>query len=58
MQGFIENHAANYKRIGMWKVYGDEEKAERLFERFRRCTESYCRSMQRGLGLEQLAVAI
>ena len=58
VQGFIENHAANYKRIGMWKVYGDEEKAERLFERFQRCTESYCRSMQRCLGLEQLAVAI
>lgn len=57
VQGFIENHAKNYKCSGMWKVYGDEDKARRLFLRFRRCTDSYCRSLRRGMGLEQLAVS-
>ena len=58
VQGFIENHADNYKRIGMWKVYGDEEKAQRLFDRFQRCTDSYCRCLRQGMGLDQLAVAV
>lgn len=57
VQGFIENRAANYKRICAWKVYGDEEKAQRMFERYKKCTESYCRSYRKGRKLEELAVA-
>ena len=58
VQGFIENRARNYKRICAWKVYGDEEQAQRTFERYKACTESYCRSYRAGRKLEDLAVAI
>ena len=56
--GFIENHAQNYKLLGYWKVYGDEEKARRTFTRYKQCTDSYCRSLKAGLRLRDLAVAI
>ena len=58
VRGFIDNKAACAKCVGCWKVYGDEEKAQRLFERFQRCTDSYCRCLRQGMGLDQLAVAI
>ena len=31
VQGFIENHAQNYKLSGLWKVYGDEAYARAAF---------------------------
>ena len=58
VQGFIENRAQNYKVIGVWKVYGDEEKARKTFAQYKKCTESYCRAFRAGKKLEQLAVAI
>ena len=39
-------------------VYGDEEKARSLFEKYRKCTEIYCTRWQSGLKLERLAVAV
>lgn len=57
VRGFIDNGAKNYKCIGIWKVYGDEEEAQRTFERYKKCTESYCRSYRAGRRLEELAVA-
>ena len=39
-------------------VYGDEEKARSLFEKYRKCTEIYCTLWQSGLKLEQLAVSV
>ncbi len=39
-------------------VYGDEERARSLFEKYRKCTEIYCTFWQSGLKLEQLAVAV
>ena len=58
VRGFIENHAQNYKFIGYWKVYGDEEKARRTFEKYKKCTDSYCRSVKAGHRLAELAVAV
>ena len=58
VRGFIENHAQNYKCIGYWKVYGDEEKARRTFEKYRKCTDSYRRSVKAGHKLAELAVAV
>lgn len=58
VKGFINNEAANYKYIGLWKVYGDEEGAKRTFARYKKCTELYCKLWQSGSSLEQLAVAI
>ena len=58
VKGFIDHHACGYKRCGLWKVYGDEKRAERLFDQFRRCTDQYCWRWRAGFGLEQLAVSI
>ena len=58
VRGFIDNHARNCKLAGPWKVYGDVEQAKRTFEKYRKCTASYCRSLRAGLSLAQLAVAI
>ena len=58
VRGFIENHARNYKLAGPWKVYGDVAQARQTFEKYRKCTDSYCRSLRAGFSLAQLAVAI
>ena len=58
VQGFIDNGSRHYKCAGMWKVYGDEEKARDLFRKYRKCTDIYCRLWQAGASLEQLAVTV
>ena len=58
VKGFIDHRANNFKCAGLWKVYGDEEKARSLFEKYRKCTEIYCALWQSGFKLEQLAVAV
>ena len=58
VKGFINHRASGFKCAGLWKVYGDEEKARSLFEKYRKCTEIYCTLWQSGLKLEQLAVAV
>ena len=54
--GFMENPHAGYKCVGFWKVYGDKERAERTFARYRRCTEALCRAAANGNKLENLIV--
>ncbi len=56
--GFIENRAAKSKCVGCWKVYGDVEKAEAAFRKFKKCTGIYCRKFAEGTGIEKLAVNI
>ena len=58
LKGFIDHRTGGFKCAGLWKVYGDEEKARSLFEKYRKCTEIYCALWQSGLKLEQLAVAV
>lgn len=58
VRGFIVNHARNYKLAGPWKVYGDVAQARRTFEKYQKCTDSYCRFLHAGFSLRQLAVAI
>lgn len=58
VQGFIENHAVNYKCAGLWKVYGDVEQAQALFAKYRKCTDIYCELWRAGSDLGQLAVAV
>ena len=54
VRGFMENPHAGYKCVGFWKVYGDPERAERTFIRYRRCTEAFCRATAHGKKLENL----
>ena len=58
VKGFIDNHACGFKYSGMWKVYGDINKALDMFRRFKHCTEIYCRMWEAGAGMDQLAVAV
>ena len=58
VKGFIDHRACNFKCAGLWKVYGDEQKARELFARFKKCTEIYCALWEAGSGIEQLAVAV
>jgi len=57
VEGFIDNRAEGFKAVGYWKVYGDAEKASRTFRIYRRCTDWFCRRLDEGEALEQLAVA-
>ena len=57
VSAFMEHRDTGCKCVGFWKVYGDEERAEKLFRRFTLCTEAYTRLWQRGRSLAQLAVA-
>ena len=58
MRGFIDHRANGFKCAGLWKVYGNEEKARSLFAKYKKCTEIYCALFQAGSGIEQLAVAV
>mgnify|MGYP002623773655 FL=1 len=56
VQGFIDHHALDSKCTGCWKVYGNQEKAEQAFARYKNCTDCYLRNWQRGKSLEALTV--
>ena len=56
VKGFIENHAANAKCTGVWKVYGDEQQAQQTFDRYKKCTQTYCERWRSGVKLDRLAV--
>ena len=55
--GFIENKACGHKCVGCWKVYGDEQAAQKTFARYKRCTELYCSQWENGQSIERLTVA-
>lgn len=54
--GFMSDDAKKYKLAGCWKVYGDEKKAEKLFEKYRKCTCIYTECLINGASIEKLAV--
>ena len=54
VRGFIASPHTGYQCVGCWKVYGDREKAERTFDRYRKCTKALCRAAAHGKSLEQL----
>lgn len=55
--GFIHNKAKDCKMVGYWKVYGDEEKAKKIFDKYRKCSRVYLDRFERGYTLEKLTVA-
>ena len=58
VRGFIDHRAGQCKYAGLWKVYGDAEKAKKLFASFKKCTEIYCALWQAGSDIERLAVEV
>lgn len=56
VRGFMEHRGKCCRCVGCWKVYGDPERAERLFHRYRVCTASCLARWSHGAALEALAV--
>lgn len=57
VEGFIQNHAKNFKFVGTWKVYANEEEARNSFDRYRKCTRCYQKLLSVGIPLEKLLVS-
>lgn len=55
--GFISKQE-EAKCVGCWKVYGDAERARRLFAQYEHCTDIYLRQYAQGKGIERLTVAV
>lgn len=56
VKGFMENTRAGVKCVGYWKVYGDKEKAEKTFHRYKKCTDLYKTNLALGKPISQLIV--
>lgn len=55
--GFIENREKDCKLVGAWKVYGDSSEAEKLFAKYKKCTDVYSSLLAKGRSIERLTVA-
>lgn len=51
---FIREKGQNFKRVGYWKVYGDEEKALRIFQCYEDCREKMFQQVAAGTPLLSL----
>lgn len=58
VRGFMEHRGHGSKLDGCWKVYGDVQRAQRLFRAYKLCTDSYRARSARGESVAHLAVAI
>lgn len=56
VRGFIEHKGRGCKCVGCWKVYGDPIRAQRRFDQYKTCTETYYRRWSRGASIGGLAV--
>ena len=57
VKGFIAHRANDFKCAGLWKVYGDEQAAKNIFEKYEVCSKIYSLQWQQGKSIEQLTVA-
>ena len=57
VDGFMNGSPADFKYSGLWKVYGDVDKAKTVFEAYRKCSETYKYRWNSGCSLEQLTVS-
>lgn len=55
--GFMDENR-RYKYVGVWQVYGDVDKAVKLFETYRKCTDAYLRHFRHGVSLEALTLSV
>ncbi len=58
VNGFMNGSPFEYKYSGLWKVYGDVDKAKQTFSAYKSCAENYKCRWNNGCSLEQLAVNI
>lgn len=55
VQGFLDHRPC--KCSGCWKVYGDENKAKKTFDLYKKCERVYCQQLSRGIDIKRLTVA-
>ena len=55
VQGFLDHRPC--KCSGCWKVYGDENKAKKTFDLYKKCERVYCHQLARGIDIKRLTVA-
>ena len=55
VQGFLDHRPC--KCCGCWKVYGDENKAKKTFDLYKKCERVYCQQLARGIDIKRLTVA-
>ena len=56
VKGFIDNNGKNFKSLGYWKVYGDVNKANELFDKYRKCQKILLDRLNMGYTLKQLVI--
>lgn len=52
--GFVEHRGSGCKRQGLWKVYSDVERAERLFSLYDRCRRAVRGQVAQGISVLEL----
>jgi hypothetical protein len=57
VEGFLLHGGQNCKCTGCWKVYGNEQHAQKQFARFRKCQQVYRRLWEKGTSIRRLTVA-
>lgn len=57
VRGFIRHCGRGCKCTGCWKVYGNAEEAERLFQKYKKCTAVYKRLWSAGRSVMRMTVA-
>ena len=55
VQGFLDHRPC--KCSGCWKVYGDENKAKKTFDLYKKCERVYCQQLALGIDIKRLTVA-
>jgi len=56
VKAFIENNGKNYKCLGYWKAYTDENEAKKIFAKYKKCTSIYWRKFLKEKSILQLTV--
>lgn len=54
---FIKNQGKYSKHVGYWKVYFNECEAVKTFEKFKKCTNTYCKLFAEGRPISRLTIA-
>lgn len=57
VKGFINHKGADCKMCGLWKVYGDTDKAISLFRKYRHCSQIYMDVYTSGRSLNLMTVS-
>ena len=58
VKGFIEHKGRNSNLCGLWKVYGEAQRANEMFEKYKKCCSIYSQRFAKGFNILDLTVAM